>query len=66
MPKLNRKQLFGFNLSYPQLSEQHRIVATLESLQEKADKLKRLQAETTAKLDNTVPMILERAFKGEL
>ena len=31
-----------------------------------ADALKRLQAETAAKLDALLPAILDRAFKGEL
>ncbi len=66
MPKLNRKQLFGFGFSHPSLPEQHRIVAELDALQEKVDALKRLQAETTAELDALLPSILDRAFKGEL
>jgi len=66
MPKLNRKQLFGFAFSHPPLPEQRRIVAELDALQEKVDALKRLQAETAAGLDALLPSILDRAFKGEL
>jgi type I restriction enzyme S subunit len=66
MPKLNRKQLFGFEIAYPPLPEQHRIVAELQSLQAEVDRLKALQAETAADLDALMPAILDRAFKGEL
>ncbi|MCX5826298.1 MAG: restriction endonuclease subunit S [Deltaproteobacteria bacterium] len=66
MPKLNRKQLFGFSFSHPPLAEQRRIVAELDALQAEADRLKYLQAETAAELDALLPAILERAFKGEL
>jgi len=66
MPKLNRKQLFGFTMSYPSLADQHRIVAELEALQAEVDKLKCFQAETAAELDALLPSIIDRAFKGEL
>jgi len=48
------------------LPEQHRIVAYLDSLQAKVDELKKLQAETEKELEELVPSILEKAFKGEL
>lgn len=66
MPKLNRKQFFGFCLTHPLLSEQRRIVTELDALQAKVDELKRLQAETQAELDALLPSILDRAFKGGL
>jgi type I restriction enzyme S subunit len=66
MPKINRKQLFGFHLRYPALPEQRRIVAELDSLQAEVDALKLLQAETTAELDALLPSVLDKAFKGEL
>lgn len=66
MPKLNRKQLFSFSLTYPPLSEQRRIVAELEALQAEVDRLKALQAETAAELDALLPAILDQAFKGEM
>lgn len=66
MPKLNRKQLFGFGFSHPSLPEQRRIVAKLDASQAEVDRLKRLQAETTAELNALLPAILDRAFKGEL
>jgi len=66
MPKLNRKQLFGFGFSHPPLPEQHRIVAYLDGLQVQVNALKRLQAETAAELAALLPSVLAKAFRGEL
>ncbi len=66
MPKLNQDQLFAFEMPYPSLPEQRRIVAELDTLQAKVDSLKTLQAETSAELDVLIPSILDRAFRGEL
>lgn len=66
MPKLNRKQLFGFGYTYPPLNEQRHIVSELEESQAKVVALKRLQSETAAELNALLPAILDRAFKGEL
>ena len=53
-------------LPVPSLDEQRRIVAYLDGLQAKVERLKALQAETRAELDALLPSILDRAFKGEL
>jgi type I restriction enzyme, S subunit len=66
MPKLNQNQLFAFQLPFPPLPEQRHIVAYLDGLEAKVDKLKSLQVETTAELDALLPSILDRAFRGEL
>lgn len=66
IPKLNQDQLFAFNLSFPSIVEQRRIVAYLDNLQSKVDALKHLQAETFEELDALLPSILDKAFKGEL
>jgi type I restriction enzyme S subunit len=66
MPKLNQKQLLAFKMTFPSVSEQRRIVAYLDGLQTKVDRLKALQAQTRAELDALLPSILDRAFKGEL
>ncbi|MGB7002398.1 MAG: restriction endonuclease subunit S [Halobacteriota archaeon] len=55
-----------FPIPVPPISEQRRIVAYLDSLQAKVDELKRLQAETEKELEELVPSILDKAFKGEL
>ena len=57
------------NIPFPSrllFSEQRGIIAYLDDLQAKIDALKRLQTETTAKLDALLPSILDKAFKGEL
>lgn len=41
-------------------------MSELDAMQAEVDALKRLQAETAAKLDALLPAILDRAFKGEL
>ena len=56
----------SFVVPVPPLPEQRRIVAELDALQAEVDALKRLQVETTTKLDALLPVILDRAFKGEL
>ncbi len=56
----------NLEITLPPLSEQHRIVAALDTLQAEVDALKRLQTETAAELDAMMPAILDRAFRGEL
>ena len=60
------KRLKHVILPVAPLSEQGRIVTYLDGLQAKVDALKKLQAETAAKLDALLPSILDKAFKGEL
>jgi type I restriction enzyme S subunit len=55
-----------FPMPAPELFEQHRIVAHLDSLQATVEALKRLQAETAAELDALLPSILDKAFRGDL
>jgi restriction endonuclease S subunit len=66
IPKLNQKQLVAFELPYPSLEDQRKIVAHLDDLQARVDAVKRLQAETQAELDALLPALLDRAFRGEL
>ena len=66
MPKLNRKQLFGFPLTHPPLSKQKEIVPELDTLQTEVDELKRLHNESAAELTALMPSILDKAFRGEL
>lgn len=47
-------------------SEQRRIATYLDDLQAKVDMLKHLQAETAAEIEARLPVILAKAFKGEL
>lgn len=55
-----------FPIPVPPLEEQRRIVAYLDELQGKVDRLKALQRETGAELEALLPSILDKAFKGEL
>ena len=66
LPIINQQRIGAFGIRFPSLSEQHRIVIYLDSLQANVDALKRLQVETASELDAMLPSILDRAFKGEL
>jgi type I restriction enzyme S subunit len=66
MPKLNRKQLFGFPFAHPSLAEQGRIVTELEAFQAEVERLRQLQTATTTEIEALLPSILDKAFKGEL
>jgi type I restriction enzyme S subunit len=61
-----QKILLKLQIPVPPLYEQRRIVAYLDSLQAKVDELKKLQIETEKELEELVPSILDKAFKGEL
>lgn len=63
---VNSKKLRALPIQLPEIDEQRRIVAYLDDLQTKVDRLKALQAQTAAELDALLPSILDRAFKGEL
>jgi len=60
------KNLKAVKLPIPTIDEQRRIVAHLDNLQAKINKLKDLQNQTAAELDALLPSILDKAFKGEL
>ena len=63
---LNGQKIRSLSLPNISLLEQRRIVKELDSLQARADLMKRLQAEAAAELDALLPAILDRAFRGEL
>lgn len=65
-PHLNIRAIRRFELALPPLDEQRRVVAYLDGLQAKGDRLKALQQKTAAELDALLPSILDKAFKGEL
>ncbi len=64
--ELGVKKLGGIGIPAPSLITQHSIVTYLDSLQAKVDELKKLQIETEKELEELVPSILDKAFKGEL
>ena len=65
-PKLTQGAMISIPVPLPPLSEQRRIVAYLEAVQEKIKALKEAQAATEAELKRLEQTILEKAFRGEL
>lgn len=65
-PNISQILLKKTSMQLPNLSVQRRIVAYLDSLQEKVDELKKLQNETEKEIEELIPSILDKAFKGEL
>jgi len=65
-PAINETNLKNLKLIIPDISEQNRIVAYLDSLQTKIDNLKELQLETQSELDALIPSVLAETFRGEL
>ena len=63
-PHLNIRAMKRFNFILPSLEEQRCIIAYLEELQAKVDRLKALQIHTVAELDALLPSILDEAFYG--
>jgi type I restriction enzyme S subunit len=65
-PAINVSKLRGCKILVPPKEKQLAITAFLDSLQVKAIELGKLQAETEREIEQLVPNILNRAFKGEL
>jgi len=66
IPNLSGRRLKEFLAPLPPLSEQRRIVARLEAVQEKIRALKSVQAETDEELNRLEQAVLDKAFRGEL
>jgi type I restriction enzyme S subunit len=72
--EINRSAQAGFNKGdlrdvpflMPPLADQHSIVAYLDNLQSKVERLKAVQSQTAATLQALMPSILSKAFRGEL
>jgi len=65
-PNISQRLLRNIKIPLPSLPVQRCIVAYLDSLQAKVNELKRLQAETEKEMEELIPSILDKAFKGEL
>lgn len=65
-PSLNATKILATELPLLPLSEQVKVVADLNSVQEKITSVDARQAQTAAELNALLPSILDRAFKGEL
>lgn len=66
MPKVNRDALFSFSFPLPPLSEQQKIVAHLDALQEKVRQLEEIYTKQIANCDELKQSFLKKAFEGEL
>jgi type I restriction enzyme, S subunit len=64
--RLRTSTMESLEVPTPSLSEQHRIVAYLDSVQKQTTALKRAQEDTDAELRRLEQAILDRAFRGEL
>ena len=65
-PFVSLKFLRNFEISLPSLSEQHRIVQTLDTLSEKCRRLEQVAQQTICECDALKQSILRQAFSGEL
>ena len=64
--EISRKKLASIQIPLPPLSEQKRIVAYLDTIQQKAQALQKLQEETEKEVEKVREAILHKAFRGEL
>ena len=63
MPKLNRQSLFAYKCMIPPLSEQQSIVATLDSLKSKVDRLQENYDKISQECDALKQAILRQVFE---
>ncbi len=66
MPKINREELFSYELPFPSKIEQQYIVNHLDSTQESIDELQDMLREDEEILQQVEQGILNQAFRGEL
>jgi len=63
---LTKGRLSHIQIPLPPLPEQKRIIAYLDTIQQKAQALQRLQVETEREIERLRKAILHKAFRGEL
>ena len=66
MPKVNREHLFQFEFSLPEVEEQNRIVAVLDSTRAEVSHLQSLYTRKLAALDELKQSLLHQAFSGQM
>ena len=66
LPRLRSGLLESIEIPLPSLAKQKDVVLLLDKLHAKGQRLKKLQAATQAELDDLLPAILNKAFRGEL
>jgi len=64
--RLQKGDFLNLEIPLPPLEEQKRIVAYLDTIQQKAQALQRLQVETEREIERLREAILHKAFRGEL
>jgi len=65
-PNISQTVIRDLLIPLPPLPEQKRIIAYLDTIQQKAQALQRLQAETEREIEKLKESILHKAFRGEL
>jgi len=63
---VTKKKIQELQIPLPSLPEQKRIVAYLDSIQQKAQALQKLQTETEKEIERLREAILHKVFRGEL
>ena len=66
IPQINNKDVSPLLIPLPVIEEQHRIVATLDTLSEKCRRLEQVAQQTIRECDALKQSILRQAFSGEL
>ncbi|OCL87756.1 Type-1 restriction enzyme EcoKI specificity protein [Aliarcobacter thereius] len=65
-PNLSIKDLSNFEIPLPSLETQQKVVAYLDEISNKIEKIKQIQKEKMQSLKELKASILDKAFKGEL
>ena len=65
-PNLSIKDLSNFEIPLPPLKTQQKVVAYLDEISNKMEKIKQIQKEKMQSLKALKASILDKAFKGEL
>ena len=64
--RLQKGDFLNLEIPLPPLEEQKRIIAYLDTIQQKAQTLQKLQTETEMEIERLRESILHKAFRGEL
>jgi len=66
VPGIRKAQIQMFTIPLPPLEKQKQIISYFNNLQEKVLALRKMQEQTEKILENITPVVLDRAFRGEL
>ena len=65
-PGIRRDRIYETEIPMAPVKEQKKLVDYFQSLRNKSNQLKQLQAETKAELESFLPALLAKAYRGEL